>query len=491
MLPEKRKPRDGVAAGFHLAEANRWSTGSSFASEGTNQHKRLEKLNALRGPSSFFTHSGEPSVQLTVHRGTKEIGGSCIEISTATTRIVLDVGMPLVDAAREPFDQKSVRGKTVQELFAEGILPKVSGLFDDNPAPAAILLSHAHLDHTGLLEFSRKDIPVYASRGTSKMMMAGAIFSRQVGLPRERHREIKAGHPFQIGDFQITPFAVDHSAFDSLAFLVEAEGKRVLYSGDLRMHGRKPGMARELIAAATKQAINVLLMEGTHLGGQKERDITEKDLEELVVEHVKGAPGIVLANFSPMDVDRLVTFYRAARRTNRTFVADGYAAFIMHLVASQARIPRPVREAGIRVYYNKSFEQERFAFLHEKFQEDRISLEEILAEPSKHLMGFRPSMVDLDFVRQLPSGCRCLYSYWAGYLIRQDWIGLQEAVKAAGGDFIPAHASGHIYIADLIELVNAINARTVIPIHTFEPQEFQRHFDNVHLLSDGSPWEVC
>src|SRR6516225_9978468 len=116
------------------------------------------------------------SMKLTIHRGTKEIGGSCIELATATTRIVLDVGLPLVDAAREPFDQRSIRGKSLEQLLASGVLPRVPGLFDDRPPPAAILLSHAHLDHTGLLDFSRNDVPVYASRGTSKMMMAGARF---------------------------------------------------------------------------------------------------------------------------------------------------------------------------------------------------------------------------------------------------------------------------------------------------------------------------
>jgi ribonuclease J len=429
-------------------------------------------------------------MRLTIHRGTKEIGGSCVELTAGTTRIVLDIGMPLVDAAREPFDQNSIRGKTVELLLGEGILPKVPGLFDDQSPPAAILLSHAHLDHTGLLEFSRKEIPVYASKGTSKMMLAAAIFSRQVGLPRERHRSIEAGEPVQIGDFRITGFPVDHSVFGSMSLFVEADGKRLLYSGDLRMHGRKPGMARELIAAATKLQIDVLLMEGTHFGGQKERGITEKELEEKIVEHVNGASSIVLATFSPTDIDRLVTYYRAARRSKRIFVADGYAAFVMHLVASQAKIPRPVRQAGIRVYYNKSFEQERFAFLHEKFQPDRITLDEILVEPSKHVMAFRPSMVDLDFGGKLPSKCRCLYSYWAGYLTRPDWLGLQEAVKAVGGDFVPAHASGHIYIADLVEFVKAVNAKSLVPIHTFEPRMFKDHFANVQLLDDGQPIEI-
>lgn len=430
------------------------------------------------------------SMKITVFRGTKEIGGSCIEVATASTRIVLDIGMPLVDAAREPFDSWTLRGKSVPQLLAEGILPGVPGLFNEGNPPDGILLSHAHRDHVGFLDYSRPEIPVYASKGTSKMMMAASIFSKGSGIPRDRHVEIKAGQELVIGDMRITPYAVDHSAFDSLAFLVEADGKKLLYSGDLRMHGRKSWMGEKLVEEVSRLKIDMLLMEGTHFGGDRERGITEIELEDRFVEIVKDAPGLVLAAFSPMDVDRLVSFYKAARRADRIFVADAYAAFILYLVASQAKIPRPVEEAGIRVYFNRAFEQKGLAFIREKFQDNQITLEEIQKEPKKHLMVFRPSMVDLDFQGQLPGNSRCVYSYWKGYLKKPDWIKLQEQLTQVTGDFVPAHTSGHIFIADIIQFVNAIKPKMVGPIHTFEPQMFHKHFQNVCELRDGVSVEV-
>ena len=424
-------------------------------------------------------------MKITIHRGTQEIGGSCIEVESGSTRLILDVGMPLVDAKRDPFDSQRALRSTREELIADGTIRPVSGLFtDDALAPDAILLSHAHLDHMGLLEHTRTEIPIYATTGTSKMMKAGNVFAKRPLLNPNRHRPIKAGVSFTVGEFTVTPFAVDHSTFGCVAFLLEAEGKILLYSGDLRRHGRKPGMMSGMIKQVAPRNVDVLLMEGTHLGGEKEQGTSEYELEENVVELMKSAPGLVLAAFSPQDVDRLVTFYRSSQRSGRTFVVDGYAAFVLHLVASEAKIPRPTRENGIRVFFNAGFRKKNIAKLNRIFQDARIELDEILAEPRKHLMVFRPSMTAVDFDGRLPDRVRVIYSSWHGYLKNPDWVELQKQVSEVGGDFFPAHASGHIYITDLRELVAALNPKQVIPVHTFEPASFANYFPNVILARD-------
>jgi ribonuclease J len=433
-------------------------------------------------------------MRLTIHRGTHEIGGNCVELCTDNTRLVIDVGMPLVDADRNPFDGKAMRRKSKEQLIADGTLPKVPGLFDDRPAPGGILLSHAHADHTGLLEYTNPEIPVYLSQGTSKMMLAGSIFAGQPSVDRKRSVVFEPEQPFQVGDFRIAAYPVDHSAFDSMAFVVEADGKRLLYSGDLRLHGRKPGMAKRLIEAATRAPIDVLLLEGTHFTAGRERGVTERELEEQIVNHVTEAADIVLAAFSPMHVDRLVTFYRAAKRTGRTFIVDPYAAFVMHLVSGQAKIPRPSEAADIRVYFNKYFEEShewrRLKKIHGMFQADQITLDQILDEPKRYLMVFRPSMVSRDFEGHLPRNARCLYSYWKGYLGRPDWKDLRESLASADGDFAEAHTSGHIFADDIIQFVRAINPRMVVPIHTFESERFYAFFEGVQLVTDGVMIEI-
>jgi len=72
--------------------------------------------------------------------------------------------MPLVNADMSPFEWGKYRELTLHQLVGDKILPAVDGLYkNDKPSIAAVLLSHAHLDHYGFLQFVHPDIPLYMS----------------------------------------------------------------------------------------------------------------------------------------------------------------------------------------------------------------------------------------------------------------------------------------------------------------------------------------
>ena len=128
-----------------------------------------------------------------------------------------------------------------------------------------------------------------------------------------------------VGQFIVTPLLVDHSASDAYALLVEAGARRLLYSGDLRAHGRKPSTWRRLLDEPPA-GVHALVLEGTRLSRPVEHNTTEHEVEQVVARLCVETEGIVLVFYSGQNIDRLVTVYRASKRAGRMLVLDLYAA---------------------------------------------------------------------------------------------------------------------------------------------------------------------
>ncbi len=163
-------------------------------------------------------------MRICIHRGTQEIGGTCIEIEAQGKRIVLDVGLPL-DAPEDGH---------------EGLLPSVPGFREPDNNLLGVVISHPHQDHYGLTRYIRPTAPVYIGEAAHKILKAASSYVPN-GHAFASTRFIAHKKSVDIGPFHITPYLVDHSAFDAYALLVESDGRRVFYSGDFRAHGRKAG----------------------------------------------------------------------------------------------------------------------------------------------------------------------------------------------------------------------------------------------------------
>ncbi len=86
-------------------------------------------------------------MRLTIHRGTHEIGGSCVQLfsDSTDTRFILDLGMPLVKSDRTQFEWRDHKGKSIHQLIDSGILPAIEDLYESNQSPAATLESQLSL----------------------------------------------------------------------------------------------------------------------------------------------------------------------------------------------------------------------------------------------------------------------------------------------------------------------------------------------------------
>jgi ribonuclease J len=406
------------------------------------------------------------SVALAVHRGTQQIGGNCIEIATGDHRILLDVGRPL-DAPND----------------ATGLLPTT---VDIKAQIDGVLISHPHQDHYGLLEETPRDWPVFCGEATKRLIqLTSGIF----GNPIDRDFKLwKSGSLFEIGPFRITPHLTDHSAFDAYMLLIEVEGKRILYSGDFRTHGRKSALVDRFIAAPPAN-IDVLLMEGTNLGSDKSC-VAESELESAFEALFRQTKGRVFVSWSAQNIDSTVTLYRACLKTGRTLVVDLYAAEVMEMLGEFGKLPRPdwtgikvvVTGAMARMYRRKGNE----AFV-ERMVPFGISAKKLNAEQGKWVVMVRPSLMR-DYVKsgvEPNADDAWSWSMWRGYLANKDGALVSKWFEDGGSRANHIHTSGHASPAVLRSFAQAVNAKQLVPIHGAAWDGDTTGFPSLRQLVDG------
>ena len=420
-------------------------------------------------------------MRLTIHRGSHEIGGTCIELQTKKARILLDFGLPLVDLNQEPL--KSIKGKTRPQLIKNKILPNIQGLYD-HPGIDAILISHPHQDHYGLLSYIHPKIPIFLSAGCNILIKASHFFS-QTECDLKNINLIKKS--FYIKDIKVTPYLVDHSGFAALAFLIEAEGKKLFYSGDFRGHGRKSILFDNFVNNPPKD-IDYLLLEGSMLGRPQSEYETEKDVEEKMVQLFK-EKHLFFVSCSSQDIDRIVSIYRACLRTGRILVLDPYTAYILdQLKEISPHIPQFDWGKNIKIFfatnsYTNKLAETKILF---KYKSAKITFQEMLQERNKLVIKDNYVTKSVFAHKKEISGAKLIYSLWEGYLpdIKPFW----DRYKIP---LIQVHVSGHAYIKELQTFVTAVKPKQIIPIHTFKPEEYEKHFGkNILRLKDGEVREI-
>jgi ribonuclease J len=415
-----------------------------------------------------------------VHRGCREIGGSCIEVEADGSRLVLDVGKPLTAGWNEHVQ-----------------LPAVPGLASgDDPSLLAVLVSHPHLDHYGLIDQVSPRVPVYVGEGAAAVVAAARFFSPggPALLPTGYLEDLV---PIRLGPFTVTPHLVDHSGYDSYELVVDAAGKRLMYTGDLRGHGRKASLFERMLAHPPR-GVDTLLMEGTHISPEVDADAgergasTESQVEADMAATFRSTAGLPVVVSSAQNIDRLVTVYRAARRSGRTLLVDLYTASVAQ-ATGRATIPQP-GFPGLGVYVPRRqrllVKQSREFHRTRDVHRVRVFPEELLAHPERYVLLTGSSTVsELLRAEALAVGV-VVWSMWSGYLAEPSGARLRAAVAGAGVELVEHHTSGHAPLSDLKRLVAAIRPDRIVPIHTEGAKAYSQYFPAVTPREDGAWWAV-
>ncbi len=397
-------------------------------------------------------------LKITIQRP-EQIGGQITRISTEEASIIIDLGhnLPNADNDVDPFDDNNEIEKLTKGCDA-------------------LLYTHYHGDHIGLCQHVPATVPQYIGSVAKEVMLCK--YGRLAKVSEEgkktlesvqRMRTYEANTPMMFGDIKVTPYFVSHSACDSHMFLIEAEGKRILHTGDFRGHGL---LSKGLIPTIEKyiKHVDVLITEGTMLARNSEAVPTEHNLGKKAEEWMREFK-YVFVHCSSTDMERLAVLNSANKvaHPGGPIVCDYYQKQILGIYSETAGKKSSAFDFG-KVY---------------DYKDNNTKLKNLMKNKG-FTMFIRSTDKFHDFLNDIlpmlnPKQTLFIYSLWEGYINREDtlmpdYVKLRNRFQSA--DF-PAevrnlHTSGHATMETLRRVCETLNPSTaIIPIHREKGSDFK------------------
>lgn len=402
-------------------------------------------------------------------QGAGQIGGNIVVIESDNSRIVIDFGIPLTELNGNAIDLKP-NDETVKKY-----LPDIPDLYNDTQEKeTVILLSHAHPDHFGLIRYLNKSIPIYTTQTTKSLIKKCSNILYKNLYDNLNIQEIKDKK--ECYDFIIQTFPVDHSVGGACAFKItdRITGKTILYSGDIRCHGRNKKDINKFINNNKKT--DYFIVEGTTLSRDGYSIKSEKEIENEFVKNIEQNK-VNIVCCSPLNIQRIISVYNACIRANKTFVIDPYTAYMLEVYADK-KIPN-YKSEHLKVYCapntqtKKIFKDESY----KKYHKNKITFKEIMKNPENYVIKDNARVSKSILKRIDINDINIIYSYWEGYLDKENcrWNKYKDKLQKI-------HTSGHIKENDLIDLITKINPKKIIPIHTLYANKFEQYFKEKTII---------
>jgi len=416
---------------------------------------------------------------LIFYGGVNEIGGNKILLKDRDTQILLDFGMSF-SLRDQYYSIPFLSPRNEKDLLEFGILPSLEGAykFDSKEARIdAVFLSHSHMDHSAYISFLKRKIPIYCGETTETILKAYSVLrlSRlEFDLEGLEFRTFRTGDHLKIGSIEIEPIHVDHSVPGSYGFIIYTSSGTIVYTGDFRRHGSRPDLTEDFIAKSMEVHPDVAICESTNMTSV---DISsESEVMKKLDSIIQRTSGLVMANFSCADVDRLRSFYESAKKNNRKLVITLRQAYLLYQLSNDPHLNLPRIDNEDLLIFRK--EKKRYF----NWERGMLNLGRII---DSHEIATRQrdmvlacSFYDLTELTDIKPDAGSCYIVSSSEPFNEemeiDFNRLTNWLEHYGLPQFHVHVSGHITPLHLRESLRAMNPKKIFPIHGTHPKLFSR-----------------
>ena len=483
---------------------------------------------------------------ITFHGGVNDIGGNKFLVEDKGTKILMDFGMSFGDEGK--FFSQFMNARTsnsLADLFELGILPNIPGMYrtdltkhmglggDEETEIDAVLLTHAHVDHCKYISYLRPDIPIYCSEA-SKLIMQNyddtgtdqylsvkerfQIYTNKKGeisratsktnppIPREI-RVFDEGKEFSIDSIDVVPMPVDHSVPGVDAFILHTSSGSIANTGDLRFHGRRADDTERFVEKCGESSLDLILCEGTRV--ESESSMTEFDVESISSKIIDETKELVICGYPVRDLDRLMSFYLAAKNSGRYLAIDLKQAYLLKLFSRSVHCsklyPAP-DDKNIKIFIPRGtwslidkdlgkFSQEQLYKDYSTWQREFLDYPNVvdyrdIAKNQKEFVFYcsdfnLQNLIDVkpnpgsSYIRSLTEPFDLEMELKAEQI--KNWFE-RFGVISRERDWNQVHVSGHGDGMQIKHVIDGAKAKKLIPIHTQHDEYHKKWHPNIHTV---------
>ncbi|MGB8232886.1 MAG: MBL fold metallo-hydrolase RNA specificity domain-containing protein, partial [Methanobacterium sp.] len=274
------------------------------------------------------------------------------------------------------------------------------------------------------------------------------------------------------------------------AFIIENNDETVVYTGDLRFHGRKPEITNKFVKEAKKSSPDIMISEGTRIDNPSTE--TEEDIEVNAKNLISQYKGLVIVNFPVRDLDRLLTFYRVAKDTDRTLVVNLKQAYLLKLFSGRGypelddvEVYIPKRGWGLiaddsfvcfdgQWLCGSDIDSSHKSYDYKKWEKEfieggnAVNYIDIKEEPQKYI--FRCDFFELkELIDIKPLNAVYIKSVTEPFDEEMEFDVKRVNHWLSHFNLLPVHkmhVSGHASGPELLKMIREIHPETLYPVHT-------------------------